>query len=78
MKTSPYFFIYFFTLVGLSIVPIMLSKVVLPPPEVPKIIINSPSLTSKETPNMKEKGYPLVLLHLRHPVNKFYGRFERL
>lgn len=42
MKTSP--------LVGLSIVPIMLSIVVLPPPEVPKIVINSPSLMSTLTP----------------------------
>ena len=42
MKTSPF--------VGLSIVPMMLSIVVLPPPEVPKIVINSPSLISTLTP----------------------------
>lgn len=39
-----------FTFVGLSMVPIIFNKVVLPPPEVPKIIINSPSETLNVTP----------------------------
>jgi len=42
MKTSPF--------VGLSMVPIMFNRVVLPPPLVPKIRMNSPYFISNVTP----------------------------
>lgn len=42
--------IYTSPLDGLSIVPIMLSRVVFPPPDVPKTVINSPSLMVRLTP----------------------------
>lgn len=35
---------------GLSMVPMIFSNVVLPPPDVPNIVINSPSLMVKLTP----------------------------
>lgn len=39
-----------YTFVGKSILPNKLSSVVLPHPEVPKIVMNSLSCTLKETP----------------------------
>mmetsp|Transcript_41151 Transcript_41151/g.54030 ORF Transcript_41151/g.54030 Transcript_41151/m.54030 type:complete len:189 (-) Transcript_41151:393-959(-) len=50
MYTSP--------LEGLSIVPMMLSRVVLPPPEVPRIVMNSPSCTVRFTP--RRAGTPSI------------------
>ena len=50
MYTSP--------LEGLSIVPIIFKRVVLPPPDVPKIVINSPSLMVSPTP--RKAGTPSI------------------
>jgi hypothetical protein len=41
--------------VGLSIVPMMFSMVVFPPPEVPKIHTNSPRFTVRDTPLQKKE-----------------------
>jgi hypothetical protein len=50
--------IYTSPLDGLSIVPIILSKVVLPPPDVPRMVMNSPSFIVRPTP--RKAGTPSI------------------